>query len=108
MPRWDYELPRFSEIREEMVNVDESNSVDIKEFAELLLHFVTHDLKEAVGEELYQEEFRGWLIDLEEIIDDYEYWDDYEEGLDDVTECLNNLIHDFYNVCDILRIWLGI
>lgn len=105
MARWDYDLKNRGTQLRDLIRRDDSS----KENCENILNQVVECLKYLQTK--LTEEDRDWYeFDLEDMIQDCEdtkaYLDEYDE--DSNEDNINDILDEFYDLMDSMRVWVAL
>lgn len=99
--KWKYELRSGLNLRNAIKDDDnESTLIALKECYK--------EINKVMPKEYGEDEFDGVLAEIDNQIDNCNNYTDYDMTEDDIQREINYMLSEFYDLCDYLRIWVGL
>lgn len=101
MSKWVYKLNNGKALRD---------AVDEDDFLEtlLVLRKCYEEIHKHIPDIYDEDDLAENIDDIENQIDNLNNYEEYDMTLDDCEDEINDLLNDFYNFCDAMRIWVDL
>lgn len=101
MARWEYTL-KFGPALKDAIRDENPESI-----LDALVACFT-EINKAMPDYYDSDDLEEDLMDISDLHDSLENYDEYGMTYDDVVENIDGMLYNFYDMCDNLNIWVGI